>query len=103
MPFSNTPKSPVVAVTEPETDDHSKVGLSACLRKYHPYFSLMVSDSTTIDNNSNMVRMKCNLKNCSNNNGKGISSSKISAANLVKHIRGQHKIDADKILKANFC
>ena len=28
-----------------------------------------------------------------------IPSSKISAANLVKHLRGQHKIDADKILK----
>ena len=46
-----------------------------------------------------MVRMKCYLKNGSNNIGKGISSSKISAANLVKHIRGQHKIDADKLLK----
>ena len=86
MAFSITPKSPVVAVAEPETDDNSQAGLSACLKKYHPYFTLMVSDSTnnTCNRSSNMVRMKCNLKNCSNNNEKGISSSKISAANLKK-------------------
>ena len=39
------------------------------------------------------------FENCASINGKGISSSKIIAANLVKHIRGQHKLLADQILR----
>ena len=99
--MASTSSSPVVDLIN-VTDDHpNKSELSGCLKKYHPYFTLMRAGCGEVSDRdrSNMVRMKCNIKNCSNNNGKGISSSKISAANLVKHIRGQHRLVSDKILK----
>ena len=78
-----------------ETPSKTNPPLPKCLKRYEPYFKFQAYDS-----DSNTFKLRCCIEpRCNNNKGKGISSTPISASNLLKHIKSSHRMQLDKITK----